>query len=204
MVIVKYRYGFSRDVDAETMREACEKMKADLSGTDLTWANLTEANLTRADLTRANLTGANLTWANLTEANLTEANLTGANLTEANLTGANLTEANLSGANLPHFQLCPQDGAFVAYKATHEGVIKLEVPAEAKRTSSLVGRKCRAEFVRVLDMPDGGKIAHAKHDGKTEYRLGEIIRPDSYDDDIRVECTHGIHFFMTREEAEQW
>lgn len=22
--------------------------------------------------------------------------------------------------------------------------------------------------------------------------------------DIRVECTHGIHFFLTREEAEKW
>ena len=42
---------------------------------------------------RADLTGANLTDADLTGADLTDADLTGANLTGADLTGANLTDA---------------------------------------------------------------------------------------------------------------
>jgi hypothetical protein len=39
----------------------------------------------------------------------------------------------------------------------------------------------------------------AKYDG-TPYQLG-FIKPDSYDPDPRVECSHGIHFFITKEEA---
>ena len=36
------------------------------------------------------------------------------------------------------------------------------------------------------------------------YRVGKTVESDSYDDDIRVECSHGIHFFLTRKEAEEW
>jgi hypothetical protein len=35
------------------------------------------------------------------------------------------------------------------------------------------------------------------------YRQGETVRPDSYSDDIRLECAPGIHFCLTREEAEE-
>src|SRR3989304_3294680 len=49
---------------------------------------------------KAGLSGANLSEANLSWANLSEANLSWANLSEANLSGANLSGADLSGANL--------------------------------------------------------------------------------------------------------
>ncbi len=142
---------------------------------------------------RANLRGANLRGADLCGADLCDADLSG-----ANLRGANLRGADLSGANLTHFQICPEEGSFIAWKKLLDGVVcKLEIPAEAKRTSSLVGRKCRAEFARVLE---GEGISYY---GGT-YTVGEIVRPDSYDDDIRIECSHGIHFFITRKEAEEY
>ena len=125
------------------------------------------------------------------------ADLEGANLEGANLRRANLEGANLRGANLPHFQICPEEGSFICYKKVQGAVIKLEVPSKAGRTSSLVGRKCRAEFVKVLE--GSGKSGRGG-----VYKEGEYYYPDSYDDDIRVECTHGVHFFMTRKEAEKW
>ena len=82
-------------------------------------------------------------------------------------------------------------------------IATVEVPAEARRTSSLVGRKCRAEFVRVIALSEGTE-ARSRHDFETIYRVGEVVRPDSYDPDIRVECTHGIHFFITRREAVEY
>jgi hypothetical protein len=183
--------------------------EANLSGANLSWANLSGANLSWANLSEANLSGANLSWANLSEANLSGADLSGANLSEANLSRANLSRANLSGANLsganlykvklPHFQICPEEGDFIAWKKVNGGVLKILVPAEAKRTSSLVGRKCRAEFVKVLE---GEGVS--KHDGKTLYKAVGTVYPDRYDDDIRIECTSGIHFFMTRREAEEY
>lgn len=65
--------------------------------------------------------------------------------------GALMRGANLERACLPHFQLVPEEGAFIGWKKLQGGIIaKLEIPAEAKRTSSLIGRKNRAEFVKVL------------------------------------------------------
>ncbi|MBK8189032.1 MAG: pentapeptide repeat-containing protein [Vampirovibrionales bacterium] len=185
--------------------------EADLRRADLTGANLSEADLRRADLTgaylsEADLSGADLTGAYLSEADLRRADLTGANLSEADLRRADLTGADLTGANLPAFQV-PQEGSLIVWKAICGGIAKLEVPAGAKRTACLINRKCRAEFVRTLELVIAGQpeatSAPGRNDEKTAYTIGEITRPDSYDDDIRVDCTHGIHFFLTKDEAEK-
>jgi hypothetical protein len=183
--------------------------EANLTGADLTGANLTEAYLSEANLTGANLRGANLRGANLTEAYLSEANLTGANLRGVYLTGANLTGADLTGATLPHFQICPEVESFYAWKGLAEGkVALLQIPTSAKRTSSLVGRKCRAEEAKVIQLfKQGEKIEDKAGAGlfqNTIYIVGKTTKADSFDPDIRVECSHGIHFFMTRKEAEEW
>lgn len=123
----------------------------------------------------------------------------------ANLVGANLVGANLRGAKLPHFQICPREGSFTAYKKVKGGVVlRLQIPHDARRTSSLTGRKCRAEFVYVMEAlpPAKGPCFESRHGGV--YIVGHRTHADKYDPDIRVECSHGIHFFMTREEAEQW
>ena len=156
-----------------------------------------------ADLRGANLSGANLRWADLSEANLSRADLRWADLREANLRRADLREANLSGANLrwdnlPPFQIVPQEGSFIAYKKTTKGVIKLLVPECAERTSSLVGRKCRASKVVVLSGNGVGGTGPLRK-GLT-YDVGEVSC-DNYDPDISTECAGGIHFFMTEQEA---
>ena len=119
--------------------------------------------------------------------------------------GASLNRANLNRANLKNvkglaFQI-PQEGELIVWKKVMGGVCKLRVPPEAKRTATPVGRKCRAEWVEVLDAPEDGR---GMHNSRVIYRAGEIVRPDKYDPDIRVECTHGIHFLLTKEEAEAY
>ena len=161
----------------------------------------------RASLRWADLSGADLRWASLRGADLIGADLSGADLSGADLRWASLSGANLTNARLPHFQI-PQEGELIVYKKVGlNQVIKLRVPAEAKRTASLVGRKCRAEFVEVLEFVgcrEQWRTEVSKYDRKTEYRVGAIVYPDKYDPDIRVECTNGIHFFLTREEAEEF
>jgi hypothetical protein len=153
----------------------------------------------------ANLYGANLNGANLYGANLDGANLNRASLYGANLDRANLNRASLDGANLKNvkglFYQIPQEGELIVWKAVAGGVCKLRVPPEAKRTATPIGRKCRAEWVEVLEAPENGR---GLHDTNVIYRAGEIVRPDKYDPDPRLECTHGIHFFLTREEAEDY
>ena len=176
--------------------------RADLSGADLSGANLSRADLSGADLSGANLSGADLRWADLRWANLRWANLSGADLRWANLKGADLSGADLSWADLENaaglFYQIPQEGELIVWKAVKGGVCKLRVPPEAKRTATPIGRKCRAEWVEVLEAPEDGR---GLHDSAVIYRAGEVVRPDKYDPDPRVECTHGIHFFLTKEEA---
>ena len=178
---------------------------ADLGGADLVGANLRGANLGGANLGGADLWGADLGGADLVGANLGGADLRGANLGGAYLVGANLRGANLGGAKgaelaIAKTRILPE-GDLVGWKQCRNGVIvKLKIPADAKRSSAF-GRKCRCEFADVLEVI-GAKVGIGKHDGKTEYRVGERVTPDKWTDDWQEECSHGIHFYITRLEAE--
>jgi len=174
---------------------------ADLSGAGLSGANLRDAYLRDADLRGANLRNANLYGAYLRDANLRGANLYGADLRNANLYGA-----DLYGADLPHFLIVPEKGGFTAFKKVNGAVLELYVPASAKRTSSLIGRKIRVSHAKVVKAyPRTKPLSEYKalFKGDFVYVVGETVEADKFDDDIRVECTHGIHCFITRKEAKE-
>ena len=128
--------------------------------------------------------------------------LQGAYLRGANLQGADLRGANLQGANLPPFQI-PQHGELRVYKKAGGKIVHLKIPRGVARTASLIGRKCRAAGALVLAIQGDKPVTANPHNGQPlTYTIGEMVVPDSYDPDPRVECSNGIHFFLTREEAE--
>jgi hypothetical protein len=183
---------------------------ADLSGANLRSADLSGADLSGADLSGAYLSGADLSGAYLSGADLRGADLSGADLSGAYLSGAylrgaDLSDADLSGADTneltkwPHFQI--PGGDLIVYKKASGHIITLAIPKDAKRTGSLVGRKCRAEWALVLETDD--HEPHASQEGVI-YTEGEKVTPDCYDNNPMVECSNGIHFFLTRKEAEEW
>ena len=183
---------------------------ADLRDADLYGADLRDADLRDADLYGANLGGANLGGANLGGANLRGADLYGADLRGADLYGADLRDANLCGADLGNVKnselalaqtsIVPEEGAFVGYKKLANGVIaKLVIPHDSKRLNAYGSRKCRAEKVFVLE---GSGVS--QHDQKTTYAPETWVIPDSFNEDRREECSNGIHFFITRIEAENY
>lgn len=174
---------------------------ADLHGANLRGANLHGTNLRGANLNGANLRDADLRGVDLRYANLRDANLRDADLHDANLRFANLRFANLRFAKLPYFQITPKGYPIIGFKKlADESICVLEIPAEAKRTACLVNRKCRAEFAKVLV----GSGSTGSMRGGVNYETGSVVYPDSYDDDIRVDCTHGIHFFLTEREAREF
>ena len=181
------------------------------------------ADLFEADLSGANLFEANLSRANLFEANLSGANLSGANLSRANLSGANLFEANLSGAdlfgayyiekakNLFYPIACPEIGAFVGWKKAkgktsgHECIVKLEITEDAMRSSG-TGRKCRCSKATVLEIQDLEgivleQVAVSDRDENFHYIPGTVVSVSDFDENRWNECSTGIHFYITREEA---
>jgi hypothetical protein len=151
-----------------------------------------------------------LSGAYLSGADLSGANLSGANLSHADLSGANLSGADLSGAKkddqtkFPHFQICA--GSLIVWKKVQGRLVTLLIPGEARRTASLVGRKCRAEYAIVTWIEEGESVTSGGYFNRvrTVYNIGEIVRPDSYDDNPMMECSHGIHFFLTEIEAKEW
>ena len=155
---------------------------------------------------RADLCGADLRVADLREANLREANLCGADLRGADLRGANLRVAK----NIPFIPLvCPEKGSFTAFKKCGSYIIELLIPQDAKRCSATT-RKCRASYAKVVAITNmDGSQAEVDHVTNhayepIEYKIGEYVYPDSFDDDRWNECSHGIHFFINRQEAVEY
>jgi uncharacterized protein YjbI with pentapeptide repeats len=183
---------------------------ADLSYADLSYADLSYADLSYADLSYADLSYADLSYANLRGANLRGADLRSANLRSANLRYADLSYADLSGViyneSTAFFALaCPETGSFIGYKKCRGGIIiKILIPASAKR-SSATSRKCRASKVKTLEVLNtSSTYAISSHDETARYEVGKITKCDKWDDNRWNECSGGIHFFITKGEAEQY
>ncbi len=202
----------SADLRSANLRSA-DLSGADLSGANLSGADLSGANLSGADLRNADLSGADLRNANLSGADLRNANLRSADLRNANLSGADLRNANLSGATLlkilAQTRITPEEGSFIAWKRLEFGIIaKLEIPVEAKRVGGPVGRKCRASHATVLELiyPEGDTAKHARsiHDSTFIYTVGAKYHITNFEENAFIECAPGIHFFMSRYEAEQY
>ena len=143
--------------------------------------------------------------ANLRGANLRGADLSGADLSGANLSGANLSGANLRGAVCPI--CCPENGSFTGFKKVRgDYIVELRITENAKR-SSATGRKCRCSEAVVISIttPDGKEVGektvYSKHDPGFTYTVGETVSVDNFDENRWKECSTGIHFFITREEA---
>ena len=97
------------------------------------------------------------------------------------------------------------DGEFIAYKSLRDNLIAtLLIPADAKR-SNATGRKCRASKAKVIkiETPDGKERTYGEswHDPSFIYRTGDMVYPNKFNDDRWNVCSHGIHFYMTREEC---
>ena len=185
--------------------------RAILSGADLSGAILSGADLSRAILSRANLSGADLSGAILSRADLSGADLSRAILSWADLSGAILSGAILSGAKNAELAIAKTrilpEGALIGWKKCEGGkIVKLRIPEDAKRSHAF-GRKCRAERADVLEIFGPRGEAHteavASFDSDFVYRVGETVVPkNGFSEDWASECEAGIHFYITRLEAE--
>ena len=120
----------------------------------------------------------------------------------ANLSGADLRSAKDADLAIAVTRILPEGDLIGWKKCRNDVIVKLRIPADARRSHAF-GRKCRAEFADVLEVI-GSEIGISKHDGKTEYRVGQRVTPDAFDDNWTDECSSGVHFFITRLEAEAY
>ena len=194
--------------------------RADLSGADLRGAalrgvNLRYADLIHVDLRYVNLIGADLTGAKLLEANLSKADLTGAILRDAYLNYTNLTQTILFNTDLNNVIYdettiflslqCPEEGSFIGYKKANDKIVKLLITKDSLR-SSATSRKCRCSKAKVLSITNientgEFEMVQSDYDENFIYKVGEIVEVKDFDKNRWNECSSGIHFFITREEA---
>ena len=139
------------------------------------------------------------------------ADLSNADLSNAYLSNADLRNADLSNAENISIPInCPEKGAFIGFKKAlsdenEEVIVELLITEDAKR-SSATSRKCRCSKAKVLSITslDGTEQydeAYSNYDDEFIYEIGKIVEPDSFDEDRFDECSNGIHFFITRQEA---
>ena len=102
---------------------------------------------------------------------------------------------------------CPETGAFLGYKKCfNDLLVTLLIPADARRVCSTT-RPCRCDKAKVINITSFDYKEHYKEAWSLcastdfKYTLGEYVFPDSFNPDRWMESTHGIHFWMTPEEA---
>ena len=168
------------------------------------------ADLRGADLWGADLRGANLCNADLRGANLCNADLRGADLRGADLRGAkNIKDVNWNVMTSCFALACPEAGSFIGWKKANDFIVKLRITEDALRSSATT-RKCRCSKAEVLAIEtiEGDKAevneVSSNYDSSFKYRIGETVEVDDFDTDRWNECSSGIHFFVTREEAVRW
>ena len=175
------------------------------------WTGEIEASGTdRIDLGRAVL-AARKAGAYLRGAYLRGADLQGADLQGAYLQGAYLQGAYLQGAKDAELAIaCTRilpEGSLIGWKKCRDSrIVKLRIPEDAKRSHAF-GRKCRAERAEVVAIYGTNNVpcksAVASYDSSFVYRVGETVVPkNGFSEDWQSECEAGLHFYITRLEAE--
>ena len=204
----------------ENANLSCASLKfSTIRYSDLAYINLSAAHLDNALLEYVNLSYSELKDADFNMARLLLINLSFINLINANLKGVEIDSVKIEGADFYGAKgvndQCPKEGSFIGWKkcwipySKSDYIVKLEIPADAKRSSS-TSNKCRCSKAKVLEIQNiDGTIADttqvfSTYDDHFPYKIGETIEPDSFDDDFWVECSNGIHFFMNREDAVKW
>jgi hypothetical protein len=121
--------------------------------------------------------------------------------------------------NIHVAQIVPEVGTFIGWKKAYikglgYGIVKLQIPATAKRSS--FGRKCRCDRAKVLEIY-GYKYKYgikneavkkkvyvdsavSNFDPEFVYTVGKFVRVKDFDEECN-ECSEGIHFFLSEQEA---
>ena len=187
-----------------------------LSNADLSNADLSNAVLSNADLSNADLRYADLRYAKLSNADLYNTVLYNAELSNADLRYAKLSNVDLSNANLYNADLEEKEKlrkgiiidkpVRVFKKCIKNTIVELEL-LKGSIVFSINNKKCRTNKAKVIAI-NGNKNKGLKccssYNDKFIYEVGKIVEVKDFDLMYNVECSSGIHFFWTKEEAERY
>jgi hypothetical protein len=139
---------------------------------------------------------------------LRSADLHDADLHGADLHGADLIDTKVNSETSGYFTRCPEEGSFIGWKTASNYLIKLQITAQAKRSSATTS-KCRCSEAMVLGIYAGENLTDLKacesnYDSSFVYTVGQLAVVNDFNEDRWKECASGIHFFLTKREAHLW
>ena len=189
---------------------------ADMSGTNMSYANMSGAYMRGADMRGADMSGTNMSYADMSGTNMSYANMSGAYMRGADMRGADMSgtnmrcadmhDANMSYANMRGVDRLRKgiklSEPIIGWKKCKNDVlVKLEIPRGAI-VFSINNNKCRTDKAKVLEII-GSDRAYSNHKFFSYY-VGDVIEIFNFNCEYNVERAKGIHFFKTREEAENY
>ena len=204
----------------QVLLENCDFPNARLNGIDLKKSLVTSCNFARADLSESLLVGADWSSCDLHKATLRHADVRRAklfccDLQKADLCGASFTGTQLFNTTFDEALLdehtdglwpAPQ-GALVGWGWKSGHLVELLISAGTPRSWATT-RKLRAERVTTFSIDEdrtiGVSFTHSTPYGEVVYMVGEETICKNWDSCRWNECSGGIHFFLSREEAMRW
>jgi Uncharacterized low-complexity proteins len=195
---------------------------AEMKGKDFDQERFENVDFSHADLMGTNFhnclfKNCDFSYANLKNVNFEGADLRGCDMHNADISGANMGHSMLEDANLKDIvsddetkffkMYCPEKGAFIGYKKCFNfRIVKLLIPADAQRTSA-TETSCRCDKAKVLEIEDMYTGEHYKEavsyvDENFIYRVGQYVVADNFNPNRWVDSTGGIHYWLSRKEAE--
>ena len=188
-----------------TLEEILERHKHWLNRDCENWesmqADLHNADLHDADMSYTNMRGANMSCADMNGADMNGANMSCADMSGADMNGANMSGANMSGVDRLRKGIKLSEPIIGWKKCKNDVLVKLEIPRGAI-VFSINNNKCRTDKAKVLEII-GGNRAYSNHKFFSYY-VGDVIEVFDFNCEYNVECAKGIHFFKSREEAENY
>lgn len=218
---VNLRYAILDNVNLEN---------ADLHKSDLTFTTIRNSDFTHADLNHARLDQAKIYNCTFYRARFYSAQLyqtyfdntilcgaefCRADLSRATLNNTNIDQAYLEACILYKTHMDNATGSLIEYrrgkiltesiigykKCQNDVIVTLEIPKDAI-VFSISGTKCRTNKAKVIAI-DGADRAFSNFCRMTYY-VGDEFNIKDFNCEYNRECANGIHFFMTREEAEAY
>ena len=169
-------------------------------------ANVSYANMSYADMRNTNMSYANMSYADIRSVDMRYANMRSVDMRNVNMIGVDMIGANMKGADMRGVDRRKKgiklSEPIIGWKKCKNNVlVKLEIPRGAI-VFSINNKKCRTDKAKVLEII-GADRAYSNYKFFSYY-VGDIIEIFNFNCEYNVECAEGIHFFRTREEAENY
>lgn len=193
------KHNFFRDVSAQ---------KTNFRGADLSQSQFIGTDLREADFSYADFSNCRLKGCVITAAIFDNTTAAGTNFFDGVFKNCLIKNSQLFRKTQSYPISCPEKGSFIGFKKAENCVVELLIPEDAKRSSAF-GRKCRCDKAKVLSIsnldgtPAGKLFVKSDYDPNFIYLIGETVEVTNFDEDRWNECSNGIHFYITFEEASQ-